>query len=312
MTFTIKQNIIKKAYELGFDDIGFTIPELSDINRQHLVRYKEKGYGDEMPWLVDDIDKRSNPKKIWENVKSVICLAVNIKPNSEQEICSQNSDFAQIAFHAQGKDYHKVIKKRLIKLGHFIKEETGADFKAFVDTAPVMEKPLAEQAGIGWQGRHSLIVSKKLGTLHMLGELFVDIAITPDSPSENHCGTCKRCVDACPTAAISIDSGIDVLKCIAFHTIENKGDIPDEVSKDMGSRIYGCDACAKVCPFNKFNQKPGTMLEPRLFNLRLDDLAQIDESEFNKLFQGTGVKRIGFLRFKRNLQTARKNNQKSK
>ena len=306
MKSDVKESIINKAKELGFDDIGFAKSELSLKEYQKLESYQKQAFAKEMPWLVDDITKRSNPKALWNEAKTAICLLININPTLEQIELAKDKDIASIAFHAQGDDYHKIIKKKLVKLGKFIKQEFKAEFRALVDTAPLMEKPLAERAGLGWQGRHSLLVSNKYGSFVLLGELLLDVELEADEPNKNHCGNCERCLKACPTGAISKDGKIDIIKCLAYQLIENKEEIPENLALKAKNKIYGCDDCALACPFNKPAYKT-SILNPQMFKLKLEDLAQFDEVKFNELFQGTGIKRIGFTKFKKNVLTALRN-----
>jgi epoxyqueuosine reductase len=264
------------------------------------------GHGD-MDWMAAKADRRGDPRAMWPNVRSVIVLGVNYGPRGDPLAILKVRTRGAISVYAQGDDYHEVIKPRLKKLGRWLVEQAGGDIKVFVDTAAVMEKPLAEAAGLGWQGKHTNLVSLELGSWLFLGAIFTTLELEPDAPAHDHCGTCHACLDVCPTEAFPAPYRLDARRCISYLTIEHKGAIPRELRPLMGNRIYGCDDCLAVCPWNKFAQAGREMkLEARemLRAPALAELARLDDAGFRALFSKSAVKRISRNRFVRNVLIA--------
>jgi epoxyqueuosine reductase len=264
------------------------------------------GHGD-MDWMAAKAERRGDPRVMWPDVRSVVMLGVNYGPAGDPlKILKQRSRGA-ISVYAQGDDYHDVIKPRLKSLGRWLIAQAGGDIKVFVDTAAVMEKPLAEAAGIGWQGKHTNLVSLKLGSWLFLGAIFTTLDLPPDEAEHDHCGTCHACLDVCPTAAFPAPYRLDARRCISYLTIEHKGAIPRELRPLMGNRIYGCDDCLAVCPWNKFAQTGREMKLQARDVLRappLGELARLDDAGFRALFSKSAVKRVGRNRFLRNVLIA--------
>ncbi len=292
-----------KARELGFDAVGITSAAPDPKTQQALSAFiKQERHGD-MDWMEDTAERRSAPTALWPEARSVIALGLNYAPASDPLSIHGQRDRGAISVYAQGRDYHDVVKKRLKALARWIVETHGGDLKVFVDTAPVMEKPLAARAGLGWQGKHTNLVSRSFGSWLFLGEIFTTLNLPPDSPEVDHCGSCDLCRTACPTGALDTPYEIEATKCISYLSIETKGNIPDNLKAHMGNRIYGCDDCLAVCPWNKF--KTHTKEEaftPRaeLLAPRLSDLLALDDAAFRQVFSGSPVKRTGRDRFVRN------------
>jgi epoxyqueuosine reductase len=302
-----KALIRKQALALGFDAVGFAPASQSERARQGLVEFLEQGMQGDMGWLAQRSEKRADPQALWPGARSVVVLAMNYGPAEDPLALLERRDRAAISVYARGKDYHDVIKSRLKALARLMAERLGASVKVFVDTAPVMEKPLAESSGIGWQGKHTNLVSRAHGSWLFLGEIFCDLMLEPDAPETDHCGQCRRCLDVCPTAAFPAPYRLDARRCISYLTIEHKGHIPREFREAMGNRIYGCDDCLAVCPWNKFaNASRHEALWPRaeISAARLADLAELDDAGFRQLLAGTAIKRTGRDRFLRNVLIA--------
>jgi epoxyqueuosine reductase len=260
-----------------------------------------------MGWLADKADRRAGPAALWPEAKSVIALALNYAPGDDPLALTERRDRGVISVYARNRDYHDIVKKRLRALGRWIGEIWGCGVKIFVDTAPVMEKPLAERAGIGWQGKHTNLVSRAHGSWLFLGEIYTTLEIAPDAAEEDHCGSCRACLTACPTDAFPAPYRIDARRCISYLTIEHKGPIPEALRPLIGNRIYGCDDCLAVCPWNKHAQataEPAFLPRAELTAPRLADLAQLDDAAFRALFAGSAIKRTGRNRFVRNVLIA--------
>ena len=260
-----------------------------------------------MAWMRETQARRADPRALWPDVRSIIMLGVNYGPPGDALAGLAARGAGNISVYARHRDYHDVIKGKLKLLGAWIARARGAQVKVFVDTAPVMEKPLAAAAGLGWQGKHTNLVSRDFGSWLFLGSVFTDAALTPDAPESDHCGACRACLDICPTQAFPAPYQLDARRCISYLTIEHKGHIPREFRAAMGNRIYGCDDCLAVCPWNKFAQEAREMkLRPRadLEAPALDMLARLDDAGFRTLFSGSPVKRIGHARFLRNVMIA--------
>ena len=259
-----------------------------------------------MGWLADRITWRSDPSALWPEAKSVIMLADLYTPNHDPLAILQEKSRAAISVYAQNKDYHDVVKKRLKRLGRWLLEQAGEDhqIKVFVDTAPVMEKPLAQAAGLGWQGKHTNLLARDLGNFFFLGAIFTTVPLEPDSPDVSHCGNCTACLDICPTQAFPAPYQLDARRCISYLTIEHKGPIDPDLRSALGNRIYGCDDCLAVCPWNKFAQTATEMRYAPRDDLRapnLAELVQLDDQGFRDRFSGSPIKRIGRDRFVRNV-----------
>jgi epoxyqueuosine reductase len=260
-----------------------------------------------MDWMAATAERRANPKALWPEARSIVVLGVNYGPESDPLESLAARDRGTISVYARGRDYHEVIKGKLKELAGFLAARGGSDVKVFVDTAPVMEKPLAEAAGIGWQGKHTVLVSREYGNWLFLGSIFTTAELPPDEPEPDHCGSCRRCLDACPTDAFPAPYQLDARRCISYLTIEHKGHIAPELRPGIGNRIFGCDDCLAVCPWNKFAQAGR---EARLAGREdlaappLAELARLDDAGFRTRFAGTPIKRTGRDRFVRNVLIA--------
>ena len=308
----LKRFLIEEAKAVGFDAVAFTTPDTIPQAPQRLRQYIADGHHADMLWMEETEDRRANPSVLWPEVRSIMILAMNYGPDSDPLTILEHKDRAAISVYAQNRDYHDIIKGKLKHVASRFAARAGQDVKVFVDTAPVMEKPLAEAAGLGWQGKHTNLVSREHGSWLFLGSIFTTAEIPPDRPDRDHCGSCRACLDACPTNAFPSPYRIDARRCISYLTIENKGPIPHEFRKSMGNRIYGCDDCLSVCPWNKFAQATSEMkLKARddLKAPRLADFLVLDDPGFRTLFSGSPVKRIGRDRFIRNVLIAAGNSQ---
>jgi epoxyqueuosine reductase len=260
-----------------------------------------------MAWLAANAERRADPRVLWPEVRSVIMLGMNYGPDSDPRAILAQRDRGAVSVYAQGDDYHDLIKPRLKAVARWLIAQAGGDVKVFVDTAAVMEKPLAAAAGLGWQGKHTNLIARDYGSWLFLGAIFTTLALAPDTPEGDHCGNCRACLDACPTAAFPAPYRLDARRCISYLTIEHKGPIPRDLRRPMGNRIYGCDDCLAVCPWNKFAQAGReTKLAARdaLRAPRLADLSRLDDTAFRALFSKSPVKRIGRDRFVRNVLIA--------
>lgn len=303
----MKDPIRAEALRLGFDAVRFTTATLPPEARERLDAFIAAGAHGTMDWMERRVAERAHPQALWPEAVSVIVLGTNYAPAFDPLESLAWTDRATIACYAQGRDYHDIVKGRLKALGQWMAARAkGVPLKVFVDTAPVMEKPLAQQAGLGWQGKHTNLLSRTWGNWLFLGEIYTALPLEPDEPEHGHCGTCTACLDACPTAAFPAPFRLDARRCLAYLTIEHRGPIPHEFRKAMGNRIHGCDDCLAVCPWNKFAQASreirfaarGERAPP------LDELAALDDAGFRARFAGTPVKRLGIGRFRRNLAIA--------
>ncbi len=302
-----KAAIRDQALALGFDAVGFAPAALSEAARDGLAGFLAAGCHGDMGWLADTAARRGDPRILWPEARSVIVLAANYAPPGDPLALLAAPERGNISVYARGRDYHDLLKRRLKALGRWMAETLGCELKVFVDTAPVMEKPLAENAGVGWQGKHSNLVSRDFGSWLFLGEVFTTLELPPDSAEADHCGSCRRCLDACPTDAFPAPYRLDARRCISYLTIEHKGHIPEEFRVPLGNRIYGCDDCLAVCPWNKFARRSAeAAFLPRaeLTAPRLADLAALDAAGFRKVFAGSPIKRTGRDRFLRNVLIA--------
>jgi epoxyqueuosine reductase len=287
--------------------LGVAAPDSVPHVGERLREFLAAGAHGDMAWMETNSERRGDPRALWPEVRSIVMLGINYGPNDDPLAILKHSRRGAISVYARGDDYHEVIKPRLKHLGRWLIEAAGGDIKVFVDTAPVMEKPLAAAAGIGWQGKHTNLVSRELGSWLFLGAIFTTLDLPLDGAERDHCGTCQACLDICPTAAFPAPYRLDARRCISYLTIEHKGPIPRELRPLMGNRIYGCDDCLAVCPWNKFAQTGREMKFAARDALRaphLAELAQLDDAAFRALFSKSAVKRIGRARFLRNVLIA--------
>ncbi|MGH7016832.1 MAG: tRNA epoxyqueuosine(34) reductase QueG, partial [Caulobacteraceae bacterium] len=248
-------------------------------------------------------ERRSHPSRMWANARTAIMVGMNYGPDRDPLAALENRAQGAISVYAKGRDYHRLIKGKLKHLAGFVARRAGGEVKVFVDTAPLMEKPLAERAGLGWQGKHTNLVSRAFGSWLFLGRVLSSLELSPDAPESDHCGACRVCLDACPTGAFVAPYQLDARACLSYLTIEHAGPIPHRFRKVLGNRVFGCDDCLAVCPWNKFaaaSREAGLAALPRLEGLALDDLASLDVAAFRRLFSATAIKRIGRERLVRN------------
>jgi epoxyqueuosine reductase len=312
----LRDAIRDEALKLGFDAVGFApavlAPEARQERLQRLGAFVEAGWQGDMGWLGERAEERADPQSLWRDAKTVVSLALNYAPASDPLEILEDSERAAISVYAQGRDYHEVMKSKLKALGRFIWDTYQHDLKVFVDTAPLMEKPAAQAVGHGWQGKHTNLVSRTFGSWLFLGEILLSVELPADQPETDHCGQCRACLDICPTNAFPAPYRLEARRCISYLTIEHEGPIDRELRPLLGNRIYGCDDCLAVCPWNKFAQQAReTALLPRpaLNAPLLAELATLDDAKFRKRFAGTAVKRIGRDRFLRNVAYALGNSQ---
>lgn len=290
-----KDAIRAQALALGFDAVGFAPAHLDPVHGDNLKTYVDEGRHATMAWMEGRHEHRISPDGLWPDAKSVIVLGVNYGPRTAPQAIQALKDRGAISVYAQGKDYHDVVKKRLKALGRWMVEELACEIKVFVDTAPVMEKPLAQLAGLGWQGKHTNLVSRTFGSWLFLGEVFTTLELPPDEAEVDHCGTCTACLEACPTGAIE-PYRMDARKCISYLSIEHKGALDTELMSNMGNHIYGCDDCLAACPWTKFSiphTEPHFLPRVELTAPRLRDLAGLNDTEFRHVTAGSPLKRTG-------------------
>ncbi len=280
------------------------VPELPE----RLAAFVEAGFHGQMEWMAERMPWRGNPAALWPAAQSVIMLAEPYTPDHDPMAVLERRDRAAISVYAQNRDYHDIVKKRLKRVGRWLIDAVpGAEIKVFVDTAPVMEKPLAQAAGLGWQGKHTNLLGRDLGNWFFLGAIFTTVALTPDEPEISHCGSCTACLDICPTAAFPAPYQLDARRCISYLTIEHKGPVDDELRGLIGNHIYGCDDCLAVCPWNKFavgGRDVRYAARDDLLAPPLAELAALDDAGFRARFSGSPIKRIGRDRFVRNVAYA--------
>ncbi len=296
-----------RALALGFDAIGFAPASLGPEARQRLGAFIAAGQHGDMGWLAERTEQRSHPQALWAEARSVIALGLSYAPEDDPLASLAMPDRGTISVYARNRDYHDLVKGKLKHLAQFVVSRFGPLVKVFVDTAPVMEKPLAAQAGLGWQGKHTNLVSRQHGSWLFLGEVYTTLDIPPDAPHADRCGSCSRCLAACPTAAFPAPYRLDATRCISYLTIEHKGPIPEDLRGLMGNRIYGCDDCLAACPWNRFAvASPHAALRGRadLAAPALAELAMLDDAGFRARFSGSPIKRIGRGRFVRNVLMA--------
>ena len=303
---TLKEAIRAEAERIGFVACGFARADAADAAGLELKKWLEAGNHGTMGWMEERAHHRVSPLALWPDAKSAIALGMSYAPTADPRALAGAGDRGRISVYAQGGDYHKTVKKALKALARFIVAEAPSELKVFVDTAPVMEKPLAQAAGIGWQGKHTNVVSREHGSWLFLGVILTSLELEPDAPaaSAQHCGSCTACLDACPTQAIGPANRIDARRCISYLTIEHAGPIPHEFREALGNRIYGCDDCLAVCPWNSFAEAAhaNRAFLPRaeLAAPRIADLLNLDDAAFRAMFAGSPIKRIGHDRMMRN------------
>jgi epoxyqueuosine reductase len=303
----LKAAITDRARAEGFDAIGFTTPDAAPDAAPRLAEAIAAGHHGSMAWMAETAARRGDPRVLWPEGRSLVMLGVNYGPDENPLDGLSDRTAGLISVYARGDDYHEVIKARLKAVGRWLAEETGCELKVFVDTAPLMEKPLAAAAGLGWQGKHTNLVSRGFGSWLFLGAIMTTLDMAADAPERDHCGSCSACLDICPTAAFPRPYALDARRCLSYLTIENKRPIPREFRKAMGNRIYGCDDCLAACPWNKFAQEGQNMKLAAREHLKrpaLADLARLDDAAFRALFTRSPVKRIGRDRFLRNVLVA--------
>ncbi|MGQ2920619.1 tRNA epoxyqueuosine(34) reductase QueG [Rhizobium oryzihabitans] len=299
--------IRQEALSLGFDLCRITAPDSIPLAPERLRQFLDKGYHGTMAWMEETEARRAEPKTLWGDVRSIVMFGLNYGPEEDPRGVLSKPDKAAISVYARNRDYHDVIKGRLKEIATRFAARAGEDVKVFVDTAPVMEKPLAAAAGLGWQGKHTNLVSRTHGSWLFLGSMFTTAELCLDEAEKDHCGSCRACLDACPTAAFPAPYQLDARRCISYLTIEHKGPIPHEFRPMIGNRIYGCDDCLAACPWNKFAASASEMkLQARedLKEPSITFLLTLDDAAFRRFFSGSPVKRIGRNRFIRNVLIA--------
>jgi epoxyqueuosine reductase len=302
-----KALIRDRALRLGFDAVGFCRAELGPEARARLMDFLAAGQHGDMGWLAVRTEQRSQPTALWPEARSVIALGLSYAPEDDPLETLGRPDRGNISIYARNRDYHDVVKGRLKHLAQYVAGNFGKAVKVFVDTAPVMEKPLATRAGIGWQGKHTNLVSRAHGSWLFLGEVYTSLELEPDAPHADRCGSCTRCMVACPTDAFPAPYRLDATRCISYLTIEHRGPIPHALRPAMGNRIYGCDDCLAVCPWNRFaaaTDEAKLRARPELTAPRLAELAALDDAGFRAMFSGSPIKRIGRNRLVRNVLIA--------
>jgi epoxyqueuosine reductase len=303
---SLEEAIRSEASRLGFAVCGFARADAADDAGLELKRWLEAGHHGTMGWMEARAHHRVSPLALWPEARSAIALGMSYAPALDPMSLAAHREAGRISVYAQGGDYHKTVKKALKALARFIIDEAPSELKVFVDTAPVMEKPLAQAAGIGWQGKHTNLVSREYGSWLFLGVILTSLELRPDEPADpgQHCGSCTRCLDACPTQAFMGAHRIDARRCISYLTIEHEGPIPEELRAPMGNRIYGCDDCLAVCPWNRFADSAAAnrafLPRAELAAPRLSDLLALDDAAFREMFAGSPIKRIGIRRMIRN------------
>ena len=303
----LKQRLAAYAREIGFDAVGFAEASVGPREQARLDELIERGEYGTMGWMAARAEERRDPKALWGAVRSVIVLGTNYGPKQPALSLLDHPERANISVYARNKDYHDIVKRRLKQLARWLIAEAGGDVKVFVDTAPVMEKALAARSALGWQGKHTNLVSRQFGSWLFLGEVFTTLEIAPDGPEADHCGRCTACQTACPTDAFPAPYKLDPRRCLSYLTIEHDGPIPEEFRAAMGNRIYGCDDCLAVCPWNKFasaTRELAFIPRAELTAPRLADFLDFTDADFRAFFSGSPIKRIGRSRFLRNVLIA--------
>ena len=303
----LRSELEAKARAEGFDALGICRPDSVPEAGRRLQTFLVDGAHGDMAWMAETAARRADPAVLWPEARSVIMLAESYAPAEDPLAMLERPERATVSVYARGRDYHDLVKKRLKRVARWLIERAGGDVKVFVDTAPVMEKPLAQAAGLGWQGRHTNLLSRDLGNWVFLGAIFSTLDLPEDDPGRESCGSCRRCLDVCPTAAFPAPFRLDARRCISYLTIEQKGPIPREFRPLIGNRIYGCDDCLAVCPWNKFAveaREIGYAARVELSRPLLADLAGLTEEAFREVFRGSPIRRIGRARLLRNVMVA--------
>lgn len=322
----LRERMEAKARELGFAAVGVARADAAPKTGERLRQWLAAGAHGDMLWMAETADRRASPAGLWPEVRSVISLGMSYAPSIDPLALAGRPETGRISVYAQGADYHDIVKKALKALARWLVEEAGCELKVFVDTAPVMEKPLAEAAGLGWQGKHTNLVSRKDGSWLFLGAIYTTLelaaepnaSVSPEPPPEHlgptlpphrvHCGSCSACLDACPTGAFPAPFQLDARRCISYLTIEHKGPIPEAFREAIGNRIYGCDDCLSVCPWNRFadtaRRNQAFLPRAELTAPALADILALDDAAFRTVFAGSPIKRIGRNRMVRNAAIA--------
>ena len=307
-TETLEQRLKAQARRLGFAACAIARADAAPEAGRRLKEWLDAGRHGEMLWMEERAEQRASPQGLWPDVRSVIMLGMSYAPGRDPLALADMGERGRISVYAQGRDYHDIVKKGLKALARWLVDQQQSALKVFVDTAPVMEKPLAAAAGLGWQGKHSNLVSRAHGSWLFLGAIYSEIALAPDAPETDHCGSCTACQAACPTDAFPAPYVVDARRCISYLTIEHKGPIPEEFRASIGNRIYGCDDCLAVCPWNKFADHAAANLafigRAELAAPSLADLLALDDADFREVFSGSPIKRIGRNRMVRNAAIA--------
>ncbi|WP_101339621.1 tRNA epoxyqueuosine(34) reductase QueG [Cereibacter azotoformans] len=299
---TLKGRMEARAREEGFARLGICAPDATPETAGRLRAFLAAGRHGQMGWMEEREAWRGSAAALWPEARSVIMLAEPYTPAEDPRRVLEERGRGAVSVYAQGRDYHDLVKKRLKRLGRWLVAETGCEIKVFVDTAPVMEKPLAQAAGLGWQGKHTNLLSRELGNWFFLGAIFTTLELPRDAAERDHCGSCRACLDACPTGAFPAPFQLDARRCISYLTIEHRGPVAEELRERMGNRIYGCDDCLAACPWNKFAVAASEIgYAARVGAPPLAELAALDDAEFRLRFAGSPVKRIGRDRFVRNV-----------
>jgi epoxyqueuosine reductase len=304
---TLEETLRESARALGFDVARIARADAAWTAGDHLSEFVAAGRHGEMGWMAETVERRRHPTAMWPAARSALVVGLNYGPGHDPLASLDHAEHATLSVYAQNTDYHDLMKRRLKQLASGFATTSGHDVKIFVDTAPLMEKPLAHRAGVGWQGKHTNLVSRDFGSWLFLGVMLTDAELQPDAASDDSCGSCTACLDICPTRAFPAPYQLDARRCISYLTIEQKGPIPREFRSAMGNRIYGCDDCLAVCPWNKFASiARDAAFHPRaeLTAPLLADLAQLDDAGFREVFAGSPIKRIGRDRFVRNVMVA--------
>lgn len=301
---TLKKRLIQQAVSEGFDACKLCRPWDVPLVPELLAAFVDKGYHGQMGWLAERQTWRGNPAALWPEARTVIMLAESYTPKDDPMATLGQRDVGTVSVYAQNKDYHDTVKKRLKRLARWLIAEAGGEVKVFVDTAPVPEKPLGQASGLGWQGKHTNLVSRDLGSWFFIGSVFTTLDLETDPAEVDHCGSCRACLDICPTDAFPAPHQLDARRCISYLTIEHKGPVDEDLRTRMGNRIYGCDDCLAVCPWNKFAVEAREVKYHARDDLKapkLADLAMLDDAAFREKFSGSPIKRIGRDRFVRNV-----------
>lgn len=304
---TPEEKLKASAIALGFDVARIARADEAWVAGERLAEFVAQGFQGDMGWMAETVERRKHPTAMWAEAKSALVVGLNYGPGHNPLDALEHREHAAISVYAQNVDYHDLMKRRLKQLASAYAQEAGVDVKIFVDTAPLMEKPLAHRAGVGWQGKHTNLVSREKGSWLFLGVMLTSAALEPDASAEDSCGTCSACLDICPTKAFPAPYRLDARRCISYLTIEHKGPIPREFRVAMGNRIYGCDDCLAICPWNKFAVTAReSAFHPRaeLIAPLLAELARLDDAGFREVFAGSPIKRIGRDRFVRNVMIA--------